>query len=941
MAYLAEIQLAVKGARQLKELSDAIESTSKRVDRLARDIQTLSEGGIPKTINNLRNLVQSAADAFNEAALGTDEATAAAKNYVKVTGELNAGLRERSALLDKITRQERAAAIVRAGIGMPAQQLLLAAAAPGAPAMGGGARRRITGPVERLGGARTADEAAMALRFAQALQQQVKPLSQIDALYAGIAGEASKLQKIKALPSTEMLNATARGLQTIESIENRRFTTAQRRAQKLQQIQDYYGDTGMANAGYGAQGPAVPPTGIRRRTGIGAGAGFGNRAGGAISSAIIGGGFPLLFGQGPAAAVGGALGGAAGGILGGGFGFALSIAGTAIGDLITQSETLNKTLATLNSSLSATGSSSITTAADIKQLAKDLSITNDEAVQLIGTFSQFGDAKTREALASLFGGVGGAATFEAIARAGIDEKNALSSIFELRKVIGNEAATQLALQLDTVGATQTQAALLKLVVERSIQSSVAAAKNVQFTDNLLSTWENIVAGIAGALSLAIQFIQKMREGSLLRLPFLDQIASLLGGVKARTGKQIAEERGSAVEKRLRAEIKAVMDAVKKETGVLGTQNALQGRMAGSDKAARDAARLAEQRQEQLRSAQILVSKKQAELKLSGAISEEDKLKSKYEATRTERMQNYVQLLRKSLSDSERISLIEAQNLDIQISKLEYEKELNAVRKQQVQNIYAALDASNLLNLNFERMALFAGAGKTPLAFNPNLNLVPGITDGELGAQAEIVRLELEKLIAPVEQLKTAAEGIGTAFGDSFKAAASGAMTAQEALSSFFQSVADRFLDMAAQIIAKWIEMTILNTALNLFPGGGLFKGAGPVSGVAAFSGAGMGSKGFFLPDIIRPRAAGGPVSAGSPYMVGERGPELFVPGRSGTIVPNNALSAGGTTSVVVNVDAGASNVQGNDAQASQLGKVIGLAVQQELIKQKRPGGLLS
>src|SRR5688500_2303228 len=33
------------------------------------------------------------------------------------------------------------------------------------------------------------------------------------------------------------------------------------------------------------------------------------------------------------------------------------------------------------------------------------------------------------------------------------------------------------------------------------------------------------------------------------------------------------------------------------------------------------------------------------------------------------------------------------------------------------------------------------------------------------------------------------------------------------------------------------------------------------------------------------RAAGGPVSAGSPYIVGERGPELFVPGTSGTIVP--------------------------------------------------------
>lgn len=43
----------------------------------------------------------------------------------------------------------------------------------------------------------------------------------------------------------------------------------------------------------------------------------------------------------------------------------------------------------------------------------------------------------------------------------------------------------------------------------------------------------------------------------------------------------------------------------------------------------------------------------------------------------------------------------------------------------------------------------------------------------------------------------------------------------------------------------------------------------------------------------QPRAEGGPVSAGRPYVVGEVGPELFVPGRSGTIVPNSSM--GGNT----------------------------------------------
>jgi hypothetical protein len=49
----------------------------------------------------------------------------------------------------------------------------------------------------------------------------------------------------------------------------------------------------------------------------------------------------------------------------------------------------------------------------------------------------------------------------------------------------------------------------------------------------------------------------------------------------------------------------------------------------------------------------------------------------------------------------------------------------------------------------------------------------------------------------------------------------------------------------------------------------------------------------------------------------------------------------GSANVVVNVDASGSSVQGDGNQANQLGKAIGIAVQQELIKQKRPGGLLA
>ena len=86
-------------------------------------------------------------------------------------------------------------------------------------------------------------------------------------------------------------------------------------------------------------------------------------------------------------------------------------------------------------------------------------------------------------------------------------------------------------------------------------------------------------------------------------------------------------------------------------------------------------------------------------------------------------------------------------------------------------------------------------------------------------------------------------------------------------------------------------------------------------------------------------ADGGRPPVGRPSIVGERGPELFVPDRAGTIIPNHAL--GSSASVTVNVDASGSSVEGNADQASQLGKAIGIAVQAELVKQKRPGGLLA
>ena len=90
-------------------------------------------------------------------------------------------------------------------------------------------------------------------------------------------------------------------------------------------------------------------------------------------------------------------------------------------------------------------------------------------------------------------------------------------------------------------------------------------------------------------------------------------------------------------------------------------------------------------------------------------------------------------------------------------------------------------------------------------------------------------------------------------------------------------------------------------------------------------------------------ANGGPVGMRKPYIVGERGPELFVPNQSGNIIPNHDLAGVGGVSmnIVVNVDASGSSVEGNEQQGRQLGNVISAAIQAQLIQEKRPGGLLA
>ena len=154
-------------------------------------------------------------------------------------------------------------------------------------------------------------------------------------------------------------------------------------------------------------------------------------------------------------------------------------------------------------------------------------------------------------------------------------------------------------------------------------------------------------------------------------------------------------------------------------------------------------------------------------------------------------------------------------------------------------------------------------------------------------------------------------------------------------------------DMLNNVLNKLIDaafnMAFFGNMQGTLGGGGLFGsilgglgglfGSGGGSAVAALTPEQQVSRFTFM------KANGGSVRAGNDYIVGERGPELFSPGVSGMITPNHAL--GGSTNIVVNVDASGSNVEGDEEEGRQLGIALSAAIESELIKQKRPGGLLA
>jgi len=138
------------------------------------------------------------------------------------------------------------------------------------------------------------------------------------------------------------------------------------------------------------------------------------------------------------------------------------------------------------------------------------------------------------------------------------------------------------------------------------------------------------------------------------------------------------------------------------------------------------------------------------------------------------------------------------------------------------------------------------------------------------------------------------------------------------------SLKDAFKNMIKNMIAQLIQFYIIDRLT-----GGI---ASALFGVKKLASGGGGGGGVSAPG----KAIGGPVQAGQSYMVGERGPEMFVPNQSGSIVPNDKMGGNGIT-VVNNVDARGSgpDVDIKIQQAMQQTSQATIASIQDLMRRRR------
>ena len=222
--------------------------------------------------------------------------------------------------------------------------------------------------------------------------------------------------------------------------------------------------------------------------------------------------------------------------------------------------------------------------------------------------------------------------------------------------------------------------------------------------------------------------------------------------------------------------------------------------------------------------------------------------------------------------------------------------------------------------------------------------MPGLTDAQIAKLRELIQAsqDVKKSFKDTfgESLKQYYDQLtnfGAQVADSVKGAFKGL---EDQLVNFVTTGKLNFADLANSIIQDIARIAIQQAIIAPLVGGvgKLFKLPGFANG------------GVFAQNGIQPFARGGIVDrptmfpfANGTGLMGEAGPEAIMPlrrGRDGRLGVA-AGGGGGGINVNVSVDAKGTSVSGDGGNSAALGKAIAASVQAELVKQKRPGGLLA
>lgn len=595
------------------------------------------------------------------------------------------------------------------------------------------------------------------------------------------------------------------------------------------------------------------------------GGGKKGKFGSAVSSALIGGAFPLLFGQGGLSAAGGAIGGLAG-LIGEQFGFAGSLIGTALGTAIQEAEDFNRELVSLNSNLVLSGDASVTTAGDIRSLASELNIASEEAADLIKSFSLFGDGNVREELARVFGPVGGLEAAEAIVKARLGEKDALESISALAPTITLEQAQQVSKLLEAQGALAASAALQEAILAISQEDTREKEKQVGFMDRMVSALSFLAAGMAGPAGLGLP-----------ESPLAPQGAA-----------EIAEERAAAVEA---PDMALIEPALKRLEEFYKNRNRLEEKYGKSTSSNTNKAEaLAQSLSKQLARYEEIdpMARKIAMIEADHLVNLE-----RIAGVKDEGKRQQLEVLAEKLKEAKINDLLVSQDEKRAEEQRRYIESFN-------QRLFSADAEGRILQATLE------GRGDEQRLIEKINKATEGLEPKEAALLEQRLRSNdaLRKQGEEVAKLQQIYDSLGSTI-------ANGVVGMLDAAFDRTKSLADAagnlLKNLANQLLQLGVNTLLSSTGISLFKN---------------------------LPGF----ADGGTIMGGQAAIVGEKGPEVFVPGKTGTVIPNHAL---GGANIVVNVDAKGTQAQGNQPNSAALGRAIGAAVQAELIKQKRPGGLLA